>query len=162
YRAITGHVVRRFALGGPTSTVTMACVSSSLAIARAVEAIRRGRAQVMLAGGADSLTNLSFSGFSVLHAMTRSLCRPFDRRRDGMVLGEGAALLVLEEAEHAARRGARLYAELCGWGSGGDAHHPTGPHPEGRGLSAAIATALADAGLSPADVDHVNLHGTGT
>jgi 3-oxoacyl-[acyl-carrier-protein] synthase II len=162
FHAIARNVARRLSLHGPASTVTMACVSSSLAIGCAIDAIRRGRAQVMLAGGADGLTNLSFSGFSVLRAMTRSTCRPFDRERDGLVLGEGAGLLVLEEFEHARRRGARLYGELLGWGTAGDAHHATSPHPEGRGLAAAIGSALRDARVAPEAVDHANLHGTGT
>jgi 3-oxoacyl-(acyl-carrier-protein) synthase len=162
FHAIARNVARALSLSGPTSTVTMACVSSSLAIGCAIDALRRGRARVMLAGGADGLTNLSFSGFSVLRAMTRTTCRPFDRARDGMVLGEGAGLLVLEDLEHAHRRGARVYGELLGWGTAGDAHHATSPHPDGRGLAAAIGAALRDARVAPHDVAHANLHGTGT
>ena len=162
FHSVARNVASRLGLGGPRTTVTMACVSSSLAMARAAETVRRGRVAVALAGGADALTNLSFSGFSVLRAMTKTLCRPFDRRRDGMVLGEGAGWLVLEEADHARRRGARIYGELCGWGVAGDAYHPTSPHPEGRGLRGAMAGALRQAGLSADAIDHVNLHGTGT
>jgi len=127
-----------------------------------MDTIRRGRSAVMLAGGADSLTNLSFSGFSVLRAMTRTVCRPFDRRRDGLVLGEGAGMLVLEDLDHARRRGARIYVELCGWGTAGDAHHATSPHPDGRGLASAIAAALRQAEVTPEEVGVLNLHGTGT
>lgn len=162
FYSIARNLARRLGLSGPASTVTMACVSSSLALGHAMDAIRRRRAAVMLAGGADSLTSLSFSGFSVLRAMTRDTCRPFDRDRDGMVLGEGAALLVLEDMDHARERGARVYAELLGWGSAGDAHHATSPHPEGRGLASALTAALRDAGTSPEEIDHANLHGTGT
>lgn len=162
FASIGRNVARRLGLGGPVSTVTMACVSSSVAVGCAIDAIRDGEAEVALAGGADALTLLSYSGFSVLRAMTRSLCRPFDRDRDGMVLGEGAAILVVESLERARRRGARIYAELLGWGVAGDAYHPTGPHPEGRGLAAALRTALAEARLDPEAVDHLNLHGTGT
>lgn len=162
FHSIARNVAWRLALGGPVSTVTMACVSSSVAIGRAFDTIRRGRASVMMAGGADSLTNLSFSGFSVLRAMTRTTCRPFDRDRDGLVLGEGAGMLVLEELEHARRRGARIYAELGGWGTAGDAYHATRPHPDGRGLASAMGAALRQARLCADDVDHVNLHGTGT
>lgn len=162
FYSIARNVARHLGLSGPSSTVTMACVSSSLAIGRAMDAIRRGRTRVMLAGGADSLTTLSFSGFSVLRAMTRTTCRPFDRNRDGMVLGEGAGVLVLEELEHARARGARIYAELLGWGTAGDAHHATSPHPEGRGLAAALTAALRDARTAPEAIDHANLHGTGT
>jgi 3-oxoacyl-[acyl-carrier-protein] synthase II len=162
FHSVARNVAGRLGLEGPRVTVTMACVSSSLAVGRATAAVRRGRVRVALAGGADALTNLSFSGFSVLRAMTKTVCRPFDRRRDGMVLGEGAGWLVLEEAEHARQRGARIYGEVCGWGTACDAYHPTSPHPEGRGLRQAMARALEDARLPVDAVDHVNLHGTGT
>jgi 3-oxoacyl-[acyl-carrier-protein] synthase II len=162
FYSIARNIAQRLGLSGPISTVTMACVSSSLAIGRACDIIRRGQTPIMVAGGADSLTTLSFSGFSVLRAMTRTACRPFDRRRDGMILGEGAGMLVLEDLEHARRRGAQIYAEICGWGTAGDAHHATSPHPQGRGLASAINSALREAGLSADEIDHVNLHGTGT
>ncbi|AKQ63582.1 3-oxoacyl-[acyl-carrier-protein] synthase, KASII [Myxococcus hansupus] len=162
FSSIARNVADRFGLGGILSTVTMACVSSSLAIGRALDEIRNGRASVMLAGGADALTQLSFSGFSVLRAMTPTVCRPFDHRRNGMVLGEGAGIIVLEELNHARQRGARIHAELCGWGTAGDAHHPTSPHPEGRGLQQAMTLALRHAALSTEQIDFVNLHGTGT
>jgi len=162
FSSIARNVAGLLGLNGPTTTVTMACVSSSLAIGNAFDLIRRGRAEVMLAGGADNLTNLSFSGFSVLRAMTRSVCRPFGRNRDGIVLGEGSGILVLEEYEHARARGATIHAEICGWGTAGDAHHATSPAPDGRGLAAAIGSALRQAELTPGDIEHVNLHGTGT
>lgn len=162
FSSIARNVARLLGLTGATSTVTMACVSSSLAIGNAFDAIRRGRAEVMLAGGADSLTNLSFSGFSVLRAMTRSVCRPFGNGRDGMVLGEGAGILVLESCDHAVARGAKIHAEILGWGTAGDAHHATSPAPDGRGLAAAIRSTLRQAGLTPAEIEHINLHGTGT
>jgi 3-oxoacyl-(acyl-carrier-protein) synthase len=161
FYSIARNIAQRLGLSGAISTVTMACVSSSLAIGRACDAVRRGQT-FMIAGGADSLTTLSFSGFSVLRAMTRTTCRPFDRRRDGMVLGEGAGMLVLEDLDHARRRGARVYAEICGWGTAGDAHHATSPHPQGRGLAGAIRAALRQSQVPADDIDHVNLHGTGT
>ena len=162
FHSIARNISQRLGLCGPASTVTMACVSSSLAVGRAVDAIRRGRVPIMIAGGADALSKLSFSGFSVLRAMTHSCCRPFDRRRDGLVLGEGAGMLVLEDYRHARRRGARIYAELCGWGTAGDGHHTTRPDPQGRGLCRAMEGALREAGIAADSVDHVNLHGTGT
>ena len=162
FSSIARNVARLLQLGGSTTTVTMACVSSSLAIGRAFDAIRRGRAEVMLAGGADSLTSLSFSGFSLLRAMTRSVCRPFDHRRDGIVLGEGSGIMILEDYDHAVARDARIYAEICGWGTAGDAHHVTSPSPDGRGLAGAIRNALQQAKFALDDVEHVNLHGTGT
>lgn len=162
FSSIARNVAGLLGLTGPTTTVTMACVSSSLAIGNAFDSIRRGRAEVMLAGGADNLTNLSFSGFSVLRAMTRSVCRPFGRNRDGIVLGEGSGILVLEDYDHAVARGATIHAEICGWGTAGDAHHATSPAPDGRGLAAAIGSALRQASFTPADIEHINLHGTGT
>jgi 3-oxoacyl-[acyl-carrier-protein] synthase II len=162
FHSIARNISRRLGLCGPASTITMACVSSSLAVGRAVDAIRRDRVPIMIAGGADALSKLSFSGFSVLRAMTHSCCRPFDRRRDGLVLGEGAGMLVLEDYRHARRRGARIYAELCGWGTAGDGHHSTRPDPRGRGLCRAMEGALRQAGIAADSVDHVNLHGTGT
>lgn len=162
FSSIARNVARLLGLTGATSTVTMACVSSSLAIGNAFDAIRRGKAEVMLAGGTDSLTSLSFSGFSVLRAMTRSVCRPFGRDRDGMVLGEGAGILVLESYDHAVARGAKIHAEILGWGTAGDAHHATSPAPDGRGLAAAIQSALRQSRLTPGDIEHINLHGTGT
>jgi 3-oxoacyl-[acyl-carrier-protein] synthase II len=162
FYSIARNIARQLGLSGPIATVTMACVSSSLAIGRACDVIRSARTPIMLAGGADSLTTLSFSGFSVLRAMTRSACRPFDRRRDGMILGEGAGILVLEDLDHARARGAQVYAEICGWGSAGDAHHATSPHPQGRGLVGAIKSALREARVPVDDIDHANLHGTGT
>lgn len=162
FSSLARNVAARFGLGGVQSTVTMACVSSSLAMGRALDEIRRGRASLMLAGGADALTSLSFSGFSVLRAMTPTVCRPFDHRRNGMVLGEGAGVVVLEELQHALQRGARIHAELCGWGTAGDAYHATSPHPEGRGLQQAMAAALRQSGLTAEQIDFVNLHGTGT
>lgn len=160
--SIARNVAQRLECGGWTSTVTMACVSSSLAIGTAMDAIRRGRAKVALAGGGDALTSFSYSGFSLLRAMTRTVCRPFDRHRDGMVLGEGAGMLVLEDFEHARQRGARIYAELPGWGTAGDAYHATGPHPKGRGLSCAMKRALDQAEINGDQIEHLNLHGTGT
>jgi len=162
FSSIVRNVASRFGFGGAVSTVTMACVSSSLAIGRAMDFICGGRASVMFAGGADALTNLSVSGFSVLRAITPNLCRPFDERRNGMILGEGSGVVVLESLEHATRRGAKVYAELCGWGVAGDAHHPTRPHPEGRGLRQAMAGALQHSGMDASQIDFVNLHGTGT
>jgi len=162
FYSIARNIARHLGLSGPIASVTMACVSSSLAIGRAWDAIRRGRTPIMLAGGADSLTTLSFSGFSVLRAMTKSSCRPFDRRRDGMILGEGAGILVLENLDHARSRGAQVYAEISGWGSAGDAHHATSPHPQGRGLAGAIRKAMSEARVSVDEIDHANLHGTGT
>ena len=116
----------------------------------------------MLAGGTDALARLTFSGFNQLKLMDPAPCRPFDRTRAGMNIGEGAGILVLENLDRARRRGARIYAELAGYALGCEAYHPTAPEPEGRPVAAVIAAALQDAGLDAADVDHLNAHGTAT
>jgi len=147
---------------GPQATLSTACSSSALAVALAADAIRRGQARVALALGADGLCRLTYAGFDALQALDPDRCRPFDRDRRGLSLGEGAAALVLEDAEHARARGARARAALLGHGTATDAHHPTAPHPEGRGALAALRAALAAAELPPEAIDYVNAHGTGT
>jgi 3-oxoacyl-[acyl-carrier-protein] synthase II len=155
-------IADQFGFEGPRACVVAACSSSTIAIGRAVEAIRAGRADVALAGGADALARLTFSGFNQLRLMDPHPCRPFDRGRAGMNIGEGAGILVLEELGSARRRGARIYAELAGHGVGCEAFHPTAPEPHGRPVAAVISQALADAGVSPDEVEHINAHGTAT
>jgi 3-oxoacyl-[acyl-carrier-protein] synthase II len=152
----------RFGFEGPRACIVAACSSSTIAIGRAADTIRQGRADVILAGGTDALARLTYSGFNSLRLMDTSPCRPFDRSREGMNIGEGAGMLVLENLEHARRRGATIYAELAGYGLGCEAHHPTAPEPEGRAVAAVIAAGLADARIDPAEVDHINAHGTAT
>src|SRR5438093_685029 len=147
---------------GPQVTLSTACSSSALAVALAADSIRRGEARVALALGTDGLCRLTYAGFDALQALDLDRCRPFDRHRRGLSLGEGAAALVLEDAEHARARGARAHAALLGHGTATDAHHPTAPHPEGRGALAALRAALAAAGLPPEAIDYVNAHGTST
>ncbi len=147
---------------GPQATLSTACSSSALAVVRAADAIRRGEARVALALGTDGLCRLTYAGFDALQALDPDRCRPFDRERRGLSLGEGAAALVLEDAEHARARGARARAAFLGSGTATDAHHPTAPHPEGRGALAALHAALASAAVPPEAVDYVNAHGTGT
>jgi 3-oxoacyl-[acyl-carrier-protein] synthase II len=147
---------------GPQASVSTACSSSALAVAMAAETIRRGEAAVALAVGTDGLCRLTYAGFDALQALDPDRCRPFDRERHGLSLGEGAAALVLEDASHARARGARARAVLLGWGSATDAHHPTAPHPEGAGALAALRGALAAGAISADAVDYVNAHGTGT
>ena len=155
-------IAERFGFEGPRGCVVAACSSSTIAIGRAGDAIRQGRADAVLAGGSDALARLTFSGFNQLKLMDQAACRPFDRSRAGMNIGEGAGILVLENLDHARRRGARIYAELAGFAFGCEAYHPTAPEPEGRAVAAVIAAALRDAGLNADDVDHVNAHGTAT
>ena len=147
---------------GPVLTVSTACASGTSAIALGAAAIRSGEADLVLAGGADALSEFVLSGFHLLRALTLTEVRPFDRRRDGLALGEGAGLLVLEERAAAGRRGAPILAEILGSGSAGDAHHMTGPAPDGGGVARALGAALADAGLEAAAIDAISAHGTGT
>jgi 3-oxoacyl-[acyl-carrier-protein] synthase II len=151
-----------FGFEGLRSCVVAACASSAIAIGQAADAIRSGRCDAALTGGTDALARLTFSGFSALRLMDDSPCRPFDRGRAGMNIGEGAAILVLEEMSRARARGARMYAELAGYSFGCEAFHATAPEPEGRPVAAIVAEALADARLGAERVDHVNAHGTAT
>jgi 3-oxoacyl-[acyl-carrier-protein] synthase II len=160
--AVTDLVARLLGLRGPRSTVMTACSSSALAISQARDWINLGRAEVMLAGGAEGLCMLTSVGFGALRATSPEPCRPFDVDRKGLNLGEGAAVLVLESESHARRRGARIHARLVGSGLSCDAHHMTAPHPEGDGALRAMRLALADAGLLPEAIGYINAHGTGT
>src|SRR6187549_2567226 len=152
----------KFGFEGPRGCIVAACSSSTIAIGRAVEAIRAGRADVALAGGADALARLTFSGFNQLRLMDPEPCRPFDRGRAGMNIGEGAGILVLEDGDRARRRGAHIYAELAGHGVACEAFHPTAPEPNGIPVAAVVSLALADARLQADAVDHINAHGTAT
>ena len=155
-------IAQAFGIFGPQDTISTACSSSALAIARGAELVERGSVRVAVAVGTDALCRLTYAGFDALQALDPERCRPFDRDRRGLTLGEGAAALVLEDAEHARARGARPLGRLLGWGTSTDAHHPTAPHPEGRGALRAFEAALAKAALPADAVDYVNAHGTGT
>jgi 3-oxoacyl-[acyl-carrier-protein] synthase II len=164
-----GHLAGLFNAQGPNLNCLTACAASSQAIGEATEIVRRGEADVMLSGGTHSMIHpFGVTGFNLLTALsTRNdeptrASRPFDNERDGFVLGEGAAMVVLEELEHAKRRGARIHGELIGYGSTADAYRITDTHPEGRGASSCIRLALADAGLGIHDIDYINAHGTST
>jgi 3-oxoacyl-[acyl-carrier-protein] synthase II len=156
-------------LQGPNYNCLTACAAGSQALGEAAELLRHGDADVMLSGGSHSMIHpLGMTGFNRLTALSTNnaeptkASKPFDQRRDGFVLGEGAAMLVLEELEHAKRRQATIYAELTGYGSTGDAFAVTDSHPEGRGALACIKGAMRDSGLSPADIGYINAHGTST
>jgi 3-oxoacyl-[acyl-carrier-protein] synthase II len=155
-------VARHLGVKGPVETVSSACASGALAIVSALDAIRSGEVDVAIAGGGDALCLLTYSGFNSLRLVDPRPCVPFRADRQGMSLGEGAALMVLESLEHARARGARPIAELLGAGTTCDAHHMTAPHPEGEGSARAMRTALRDAGVSPDEVTFINAHGTGT
>jgi len=152
----------RLRLGGPRETVVMACASGAASIALGADAIRSGAAPLVLAGGVDAITRICFMGFSALKLLDPEPCRPFDRGRRGMSIGEGAAFLVLEDADHCRARGARVLGEFLGAGMTTDAHHVTAPHPDGEGMIRAMIDALAASGRAPADIGYVNAHGTGT
>jgi 3-oxoacyl-[acyl-carrier-protein] synthase II len=162
--AAAATVSMRWHLCGPCETVSTACATGTHAIGGAARWIAAGRADLALAGGAEaSLTPTNLAGYRNMRALSASgISRPFDVDRDGFCVGEGAAVLVLEEAAHAAARGVRVYAELAGVGSTADAHHLTAPEPSARGALACMRAALHDAGVSAADVTHVNAHGTST
>jgi 3-oxoacyl-[acyl-carrier-protein] synthase II len=151
-----------FACRGPRMTVSTACSSGNNALGFAADWIRSGRADVVLCGGVDSLCRMTFSGFNVLQAIDTVPCRPFDRDRAGLTLGEGAAMFVFESADRARRRGAEPIAEFLGYGASADAYHMTQPRPDGGGALQAARKALQAAGVSADEIDYVNAHGTGT
>lgn len=159
---IAAHIAAEFGCGGPATMLPAACAAGNYAIGWSLDALRAGRADLMLAGGADAFSRITYTGFARLGAIAPELCQPFDRNRKGMVPGEGAAVLVLERLEDALARGARIYAEVAGYGLSCDAHHMTAAHPEGDGAARAMREALRHAGLDAAAVDYVSAHGTGT
>jgi len=164
------HLAREYNLQGPAYSNLTACAASTQAIGEAAELIRTGRADLMLSGGTHSMIHpLGVTGFNLLTAISTEpkdepwrASRPFDRDRSGFVLGEGATMMVLEALEHAQARGARIWAEVVGYGSSADAYRMTDIHPEGRGPAAAMEMAIASAGLRPEDIDYISAHGTGT
>jgi len=166
----SGQIALRFGARGPNYATTSACASGAHAVGEAVVLIRDGRQDVMLAGGAEApICLLGVGGFSAMRALATNFneepqraSRPFDVKRDGFVIAEGAGVLVLEELEHARRRGARVYAEVLGYGATCDAYHMTQPAPEGAGAAECMARALDDAGIAPTAVGYINAHGTGT
>jgi 3-oxoacyl-[acyl-carrier-protein] synthase II len=167
--AASGQVAMQFGLRGPSLTHVSACASSSHAIGEGGDIIRRGQADVMVAGGSEaSVIPVIIAAFAAMKTLTRrndapeAASRPFDKDRDGFVLSEGAAVVVLEELEHARARGARSYGELVGYGATADAYHITAPSPEGEGNARAMRMALAEAGLRPDQIDYINAHGTST
>ena len=149
-------------LEGPITIISNACASGGNAIGQAWEWIRRGRTEVALAGGYDALSELVFAGFAALQSLSPTACRPFDAHRDGLALGEGAAVIALESLPHALKRGAVILAELVGYGTAIDQHHLTQPHPQGCTALTVMNQACATAKLGPEDIDYINAHGTGT
>jgi 3-oxoacyl-[acyl-carrier-protein] synthase II len=152
----------RLGIGGPKETVVMACASGAASIALAADLVRAGVVPLALAGGVDALTRICFMGFNALKLLDPEPCRPFDRDRRGMSIGEAASFVVLEDADRCRARGGRVLAELLGAGVSTDAHHVTSPQPDGEGMERAMCLALSDAGIDAGAVDYVNAHGTGT
>ncbi len=164
-----GHISMRHSFRGPNFSTVSACASSTNAIADAYNYIRLGKAKAFVTGGSEAAVNISgIGGFNAMRAISlrneepQTASRPFDVDRDGFVLAEGGGALILEEYEHAVKRGAKIYAELVGAGLSADAHHLTAPHPEGLGAKNVMLSALEDAELKPTDVDYINVHGTST
>ncbi len=164
-----GHISIRHGFRGPNFAVVSACASSTNALMESFNLIRLGTADIILTGGSESvITEAGVGGFNAMKALSerndspKTASRPYDKGRDGFVIGEGAGCLILEELEHAKARGARIYCEIAGAGATGDAHHITAPHPEGRGAKNVMNAALRDAQLSPGDIDYINTHGTST
>ena len=164
-----GRISMKHGLRGPNYTTVSACASSTNALIDAFNLIRLGKADVIVSGGSEAAINpVGMGGFNAMNALSTrnddptTASRPFDAERDGFVMGEGGAGIILEEYEHAKARGAKIYAEMVGGGLSADAHHLTAPHPEGLGARNVMANAIDDAGLKPEDIDYVNVHGTST
>lgn len=166
---LSGHISIKYGLRGPNFTTVSACASSTNALIDAFTYIRLGKANIIVSGGSEAaIDQAGIGGFNAMKALSErndspeTASRPFDKDRDGFVMGEGAGCLILEEMEHALARGAKIYAEIAGGGMTADAHHMTAPHPEGLGAINVMRLALEDAGLKTTDIDYINVHGTST
>ena len=165
----SGHISIKYGIRGPNFTTVSACASSTNALIDSFNYIRLGKADIIFSGGSEAAVNQAgMGGFNAMHAMSerndspKTASRPFDLDRDGFVLGEGAGAVILEEYEHAIRRGAKIYGEMVGGGMSADAHHITAPHPEGLGALNVMKNALSDAEMKPEEIDYINVHGTST
>jgi 3-oxoacyl-[acyl-carrier-protein] synthase II len=158
----TDRVAERFEFSGPKFTVTTACSSSATAIGYGADLIRSGKSRAVVCGGSEALSELTFGGFNSLKATDPSPCKPFDRKRAGMSLGEGAGILILEDFGEAIKRGTTIYAEFLGYGIGGEAYHITAPEPSGMREARIIREAMEESRILPTEVDYINAHGTGT
>lgn len=159
--AIAAGVSKYLGLDGVTANIVNACAAGTMSISYACDLIKDGTGDVYLSGGTDAFSSLAFAGFHALHALAENACSPLNKS-NGITLGEGAAVLVVEEYEHAAARGAKIYCEVSGYGVSSDAHHITAPHPQGEGQMSAITKAMQSAGVEPSEIAYINAHGTGT
>ena len=155
-------ISEQFALNNCSMLIGTACAAGAYSIGESFDLIRYGKCQLMLAGGADAMSELSHCGFDALRSLTKTKCRPFDRQRDGLVVGEGSAVLILESLEQALARKANIYAEIIGYGLSCDAEHMTAPQVSGKEPALSMVRALTDAGIKPNEIDYINAHGTGT
>jgi len=162
FQAPASRAVERWGFRGPMAVLSLSCASGVAAIGYAVDLIRDGRAERVIAGGEDELSRMSYSGLSALRAITPDIVRPFDKNRNGTMFSEGAGVLVVESLESALARGAAIHAEVLGHAMNNDAFHMTAPDKSGKGITAVMQVALDDAGVRPIDVQHINAHGTGT
>jgi 3-oxoacyl-[acyl-carrier-protein] synthase II len=159
---IPAHVAHWFGFSGPNVIIPTACAAGNYSIGWAFDSIRFGRSDVMVAGGTDPFSRVAFTGFARLGSVAPERCQPFDRGRRGILVGEGAGIVVLEALDGALARGAPILAEVLGYAISSDGHHMTAPDPQGDGISRAIGLAVESAGIAPAEVDYINAHGTGT
>lgn len=159
---VVNKLMGEYQLGGPATVIVTACASGANSISYGYDLIKSGSADVVITGGVDPVCEISYSGFNALRSMAEEECRPFDAERDGILLGEGAAILILENLKQAQARNAQIYTEVIGYGLANDAYHLTSPHPEGLGAIKAMKDAINMGNLYPDDIDYINAHGTGT
>lgn len=159
---VAGNVAKNLGISGPVITISTACSSGTTSLGYAMDLLMNHETDIMIAGGADLISELSFSGFNSLQAICEDLPRPFSKTRTGLMLGEGAAFMVLERLEDAQERDANILAQLVGYAINNDAYHPTAPHPEGNGAFEVMKAALENAGITIEDIDYINMHGTST
>ncbi|RJQ65556.1 MAG: beta-ketoacyl-[acyl-carrier-protein] synthase family protein [Desulfobacteraceae bacterium] len=162
YTGLSSIVSSEHQIRGPSETIFAACSSGNIAIARACDLIKMDVADIVIAGGVESTSQAVFSHFHELRLLAPELCQPFDKNRKGLVVAEGAGIVVIQSLESALRQGRKIYAEIAGYGMSCDAHHPSSPHPNGAGIASAMIAALSDAQLRPEDIGYISAHGTGT
>lgn len=159
---LTGNIRNYFGLRGPISTISTACAAGTNSIGRGFDLISRNRIDICVSGGIDIFTELSFAGFNSLQAISKSFCKPFDKERDGMTLGDASAFVILESLSHAQKRGARIYGEVKGYSANNEAYHPTAPNPDGSTACLTMSQALNQAKMDISEIDYINAHGTAT